>query len=604
MRLIFNIYLELAMVPIDVILSIFFWFRYKDRTKVNREFQLLAVLITIGTVVDVIDAIYISFETLIPLFIRYIHSTINYCFATWAAYQFVSYVMAYAGEHWQNSTGAVINRTLLIIYIGLHIQNFFTGNIFSFTSHEVLVLGPLYTLLVYAYPFYYILFGGVFILRHTGKYTKQMKMALLLTFNFMVGMYIIQMFLDRHLLVTFFGASVSLLVLFLTLETPDYSKLQRTMEELRISRRELEASGIRAAEMSRAKSRFLAQMSNEIRTPVNAIMGYSNLILADTKEESTREYSQRVKISAKRLLTFFENVLNFVSEESDDAGARRLPSMAELIKQTEENMVLEEQNDSGLHRAVSGAADIRILVVDDTELNVDLMVRMLRPIGFSVDTAEDGKQAIMEVRKHHYDLIFMDHLMPGMNGIDTLKQLRSEKLCEDTPVVMLTANSIPGEGEKYLKQGFAAYVVKPIREERLLEVLHKLLPLTDSQWNGESQISEWEELQEKLPTIRVADAREYLLHDIELYKELLYAFANNGIGTDLSAAIRKGDYSMCKAMIRSQHDCAVFLGAETLVKLTERLENLLNKGEYELLRERAGAFIAEKNMIAEQIENI
>ncbi len=603
MELIFNLYLELAALPFDIILCVYFWYKYRDTSRVNREFRILAFLVTIGDLIDVMDAVYVSLGPLIPPLFRYLHNTVTYSIATIAAYQFVRYVTAYVGDRYKTSMGSFINKTIFYMYVVILVQNVFTGTVFSFSMDKGAVSGPLYTLIVYAYPFYYILFGGVFILTHSEKYTKAMKYALMIAFFFMVGMYIVQMFFDRHLLVTFFAASVSLFVIFLTLETPDYAKLNKTMEELSISRRELEATGIRATEMSRAKSRFLAQMSNEIRTPVNAIMGYSNLILADTKEESTREYSQRVKISANRLLAFFENVLNYVSEESDENGPRRLPSLADLIEQTDESVYLKD-SDTTRHKAVGGVSGVRILVVDDSELNIDLMVRMLRPVGFTVDTATNGRQAILQVRKFRYDLIFMDHLMPVMDGTAALKQLRDEKLCEDTPVVMLTANAISGEEEKYLKQGFAAYLTKPFTEDSILEVLKKFLPITDSQWKGEVGISAWEDLQEKLPTVRVADAREYFLHDIEFYKELLRAFANNGIGTELSAAIRKGDYSLCLAMIRSQHDCAIFLGAETIVKITERLESLLKKGDYELLRERAGAFLAEKNILAEQIEAI
>ena len=604
MRILFNIYLELAALPFDIGLCIFFLLKYRDKSEVNRKFIVFAALVTIGTAVDIIDAVMVSNGHMFPVWVMYVINNINYMLATVASYNFVKYIMSYAGRRWENSTGADINRTIMLIYIALLIQNVFTKTIFACTPDGRIISGSLYYLVVYIYPFYYIMFGGIFMLSHSEKYTRGLKSALFLTFMGMVVMYTIQTLVDRFLLVTFFGASIALFVIFLSLETPDYAKLKRTMEELKISRRELEASGIRMAEASRAKSRFLAQMSNEIRTPVNAIMGYSNLILADTSEETTREYSQRVKISAKRLLKFFENVLNYVSDESDEGISRRLPSMAELLEQSEENEDVSGGDVSFLRRAVAGASEIRILVVDDAELNVDLMVRMLRPIGFTVDTAMNGKQAILQVRKFRYDLIFMDHLMPVMDGTAALKQLREEKLCEDTPVIMLTANAIAGEEEKYLKQGFAAYVTKPFTEDAIREVLRKFLPITDSQWMGEAGISEWEELQEKLPTVRVADAREYLLHDIRLYKELLHAFADHGISAELTAAVRKGDYALCRAIIRSQHDCAVMLGAESLARMTDRLEALLKKGEYDILSQKAGAFIAEKNVLAEQIEDI
>ncbi|WP_081677396.1 response regulator [Butyrivibrio sp. WCD3002] len=598
----YNIFLELSSIPFDVILCIFFWYKYRDKTKINREFRALSLLVLIGTIVDVIDGVCISYDGMIHPWIMYVVNTMDYVFATWGSYQFVKYVTAYARNEWRNTAGAVINKTAFFIYFALLIQNFFTGTVYRYNAAGHFVPGDFFNIVVYIYPLYFIVFGGIYILSHSEKYAFGMKVSLFVTFVFMVGLYAYQMLVDKYLLVTFFAASAALFTMFLTLETPDYSKLMRTMEELSISKRELEASGIRAAEMSRAKSRFLAQMSNEIRTPVNAIMGYSNLILADTGEDSTREYTQRVKISAKRLLLFFENVLNFVSEE-DNNSARRLPSMAELIEKTDEQSFLDDVGTSA-HKAVSGASKIRILVVDDAEMNIDLMVRMLRPMGFTVDTATNGKQAILQIRKFHYDLIFMDHLMPVMDGVTALSQLREEKLCEDTPVIMLTANAITGEEEKYLKKGFAAYLTKPFTESSIRDILKRFLPIPESGWNEEADITEWEALQEKLPTVRVADARKHLLHDIALYRQLLFAFAENDVSTELSAAIRKGDYVVCKALIREQRDCAVFLGAESLVKKADRLEALLKKSEFELMRERIGSFVAEKNLLADQIRMI
>ncbi len=600
--MIYNIYLEAAVIPVDLILCAFLKLRYTDRTRVNKQFRMLAYLITIGNIIDVLDVFIISAGPEMPWQIKYFANAVDYIAATVASYWFVQYVMSYVGRRWEESTGAYINRILLIIYFAIIISNAYTGSVYTCLRDGHQVEGPLFMMVVYAYPLYYILYGGVFILSHGESYTRFMKGALLATFSFMISLYLLQMFIFRDVMVTFFAASIALFVMFLALETPDYSKLMRTLDELSISRKELESSGIRAAEASRAKSRFLAQMSNEIRTPVNAIMGYSNLILADSKEDSSREYAQRVKISAKRLLTFFENILDFVSDESDENGKRRLPSMAELLDQTDDN-IYEERDDTE-HKAISGASQIRVLVVDDADLNLDLLVRMLRPIGFTVDTAVNGKQAILQVRKFRYDLIFMDHLMPVMDGVEALNHLREEKLCDDTPIVMLTANAIPGEEDKYIKMGFAAYVTKPFTEEDIKDVLRKFLPITEKQWQGEVAISEWEALQEKLPTVRVADAREFLLHDIIEYKKILGEYASVDISSKLSSAIRRGDYVMSMAIIREERDSATLLGAETLAKMADRMEVLCKKGEYELLRERIGAYTAERAVLSEQIGNI
>ncbi len=604
----YNIFLELAVIPLDFILCAFFQLRYGDDTKVNKEFKLLAYLVFWGTIADVVDAVMLSYDMLFSPVPLYIIHTINYCLATGGSFQFVRYVISYVGDEYSRTDGSFINRVLLFIYGILIVQNFFTGTVFSYSDSGEMLVGPLFTMVVYAFPLYYILSGGVFILSHSESYARKMKYALAATFVFMVSLYALQMFLYRSLLVTFFAASIAILVIFLTLETPDYIKLKKTLEELSISKRELEASSIRATEASHAKTRFLAQMSNDIRTPVNAIMGYSNLILADTEEEETKEYTRRVKISAKRLLTFFESVLNYVSEESDEKASRRLPSMAELIENTDESEFMDDEGNS-VRKGLTGASDMRILAVDDTPANLDILVRMLTPMGFTVDTASNGQEAVIQVRKFRYDLIFMDHLMPIMDGVKALRQLRDEKLCDNTPIIILTANAIEGEEEKYLNEGFAAYLTKPFTEDMVTDILKRFLPLKDSNVSGSMDVIAWENLQERIPMVRVADAREYTLHDIRLYKKILLEYSKEESVSRISQAIRNTDYTSCMALIRSERDMAELIGADKLVKMTERLEAICRKKEFDLLRERIGAFAEERNDIAHalyeelQVEN-
>jgi hypothetical protein len=119
--------------------------------------------------------------------------------------------------------------------------------------------------------------------------------------------------------------------------------------------------------------------------------------------------------------------------------------------------------------------------------------------------------------------------------------------------------------------------------------------------SGEMELSAWESLQEKLPMVRVADSREYLLHDIKLYKKILEIYAKEDVSSELSAAIRHGDYEESLARIRSERDKAMLIGAENLVKIADKLENLCQKKEFELLRERIGAFVSERDALSEAI---
>jgi len=80
------------------------------------------------------------------------------------------------------------------------------------------------------------------------------------------------------------------------------------------------------------------------------------------------------------------------------------------------------------------------------------------------------------LRKQKFDLVFLDHMMPGMDGVETLQAIKEEKLCEDTPVIMLTANAIVGERDKYLAMGFDDFLSKPILPYKLDRMVVQHLP--------------------------------------------------------------------------------------------------------------------------------
>ena len=118
-----------------------------------------------------------------------------------------------------------------------------------------------------------------------------------------------------------------------------------------------------------------------------------------------------------------------------------------------------------------------ILVVDDVPMNLKVMKHLLAKSKLEVDMSESGLDAISKVKEKKYDIIFIDHMMPGMDGIETLQQmkrLRNNPNAE-TPVVMLTANAIEGIKEEYIKEGFDEYLSKPINFGPLRDVIKKYI---------------------------------------------------------------------------------------------------------------------------------
>lgn len=116
----------------------------------------------------------------------------------------------------------------------------------------------------------------------------------------------------------------------------------------------------------------------------------------------------------------------------------------------------------------------KVLIVDDNKLNIKVATRLLEPYNFEVDTAMSGKDCIYKIKEGtNYDIIFLDHMMPEMDGIEVLHVLRKLDDYNIPPVVALTANAITGMKEMYLKEGFDEYLSKPINVSELNKIIEK-----------------------------------------------------------------------------------------------------------------------------------
>lgn len=118
-----------------------------------------------------------------------------------------------------------------------------------------------------------------------------------------------------------------------------------------------------------------------------------------------------------------------------------------------------------------------VLLVDDYEMNLMVARNLMKIYDFVPDLVSSGREAITMIEEKAYDVIFMDHMMPGMDGVETLEQIKKSNLIDDsTAVVALTANAIAGAKEYYISKGFNDYLTKPIDAEALEDMLLKYVP--------------------------------------------------------------------------------------------------------------------------------
>lgn len=124
------------------------------------------------------------------------------------------------------------------------------------------------------------------------------------------------------------------------------------------------------------------------------------------------------------------------------------------------------------------AEQARILVVDDTAINITVVKALLKRIKVQVDTAKSGRECIEKAVRNPYHIIFLDYMMPEMDGVETLERLRRETVnaSENAVIIVLTANAIVGSREIFLNKGFDDYMSKPIDGEVLEDMVEKYLP--------------------------------------------------------------------------------------------------------------------------------
>ncbi|MCD7825740.1 MAG: ATP-binding protein [Clostridiaceae bacterium] len=265
------------------------------------------------------------------------------------------------------------------------------------------------------------------------------------------------------------------------------------------------------------------------------------------------------------------------------------------------------------------APDAKLLVVDDNEMNLTVFQGLLKDTKVQIDTALNGLDGLSLMRQNHYDLIFLDHMMPGLNGVEILEKIKEEEtLCHDVPVIALTANTIAGAKNFYQDAGFTDYLAKPVSGSVLEKTIRKylptdmLLPVTVNTAAKENKSgSDYEalfqaETPEANPEIDQKLGLHYSADMEELYRQLLKMFLENGDPTieQLAAAYRAGDWEDYEIRIHSLKSTAKTIGAIPLSSDAKALEHAASEKDLDYLHGHHEACMAHYRDVLERVRKM
>jgi len=242
------------------------------------------------------------------------------------------------------------------------------------------------------------------------------------------------------------------------------------------------------------------------------------------------------------------------------------------------------------HECDYTAPDAKILVVDDVAVNLNVFVNLIKNFNMQVDTALSGQEALEITAKKKYDIIFMDHMMPVMDGIETLGHIKGDKTNpnNNTTVVMLTANALIGMKEMYLKKGFTDYLSKPIVPDKLEALIkqylpdEKMIPVTREQDKSDKADDEsdsfkklsppLQKLKTLIPDVNTDMGIMYCCQSESVYIEFLQEFLFGKKYEPIEDAYKDNNIKQYEIEVHTLKGSAKMLGFDKLSKLAEKLQ--------------------------------
>ena len=261
------------------------------------------------------------------------------------------------------------------------------------------------------------------------------------------------------------------------------------------------------------------------------------------------------------------------------------------------------------------APEARVLLADDMQMNLKVFVGLLKDTQIQIDTAINGAEALKLIEKNHYDVIFLDHMMPVMDGIEAFRRMKRLEGNSNinTPVVMLTANAVVDAKNQYMDEGFSDYIAKPVREEVLLACLKKFLPKEmivpadiAAVSNRETEPSAEEPLQKQstLPDyLDTATGLAYCMNDQNFYREMLVEYVNGDKTAELVEYFDKEDFEYYRITVHAVKSTSLTIGATKVSEDAKALEMACKENNLDFVKQNHEAFLQEYKALIRVIQS-
>jgi len=254
------------------------------------------------------------------------------------------------------------------------------------------------------------------------------------------------------------------------------------------------------------------------------------------------------------------------------------------------------------------APEANVLVVDDIKTNLKVAYGMMTPYEMNVDLCNNGFEAIDAIKEKRYDIVFMDHRMPGIDGVETTARIRDmgkeDPYYTEVPIVALTANAVSGMKEMFLKSGFNEFISKPIDTFKLGSILETFIPKEKQTIPSETRIAPAEEKPQI--SIEGVDVEKGIMltgGTIEYYMETLTTFHNDGLEKkdEVIKCLESNNISMYITNVHALKSASANIGANSVSEAAYSLENAAINDDMDFVRANNDSFILQLELLLDNI---